>query len=206
MIAAGGGGSGDMTKAVYDTNDDGEVDLLEDFSFTGGELHFIITSDSLFIAIDLTTGDTLFSYTEFARRETLASEFDAKKNLTDVDLFFAYGAGAELAGDTALFLTTLDKVHGDRRVYEDSVEFVYIEYELSAGDTLDCSLEYGSTLWSSDGTIADFNLGGGTGNITSFTTSTIPDGNHVWVDVTYVEAGKKPTFFRMKVYTYIKRD
>jgi len=84
----------------------------------------------------------------------------------DTTLFFNYGAGGELAGDTALFATTKDKVHGDRRVTTDSIKFVLWENEISSGDTLIYSVVYGDTLWDADGPML-YKIEGSDSNLTN---------------------------------------
>lgn len=126
--------------------------------------------------------------------------------LTDSNLFFAYGAGGELTGDTILFGTTQDLVHGHRKVLNDSVEIVISETHISTGDTLDFSYVYGDTLGDSDGTIVAISVDGGLTTTTSFTTSTIPPDNYIWIDVTGVTVARKPILFRADLYVYTKRD
>lgn len=126
--------------------------------------------------------------------------------LTDIDLWYSFGAGAELAGDTVLFATTQDKVFGHRKVYEDSIEIMRVETWISSGDTMDFSIVYGDTIWDADGTVVAITPEDSLDVTTSFTTSTIPEGNYVWIDVTAVVGTRKPICFRCDVYAYIKRD
>jgi len=66
LNTAGGGGSGDMTKAVYDTDDDGAVDEVEGFTPAGGSVTLagadavtFQTPGTVTVDIEATTTDTL---------------------------------------------------------------------------------------------------------------------------------------------------
>ena len=126
--------------------------------------------------------------------------------ITDTTLFFAYGAGGELPGDTVLFDTTKDKVHGHRKVYEDSLEIVRIETWLSDSDTLDYLYVYGDTIWDADDTIVAIAAKDSVTVTTSFIISTIPEGNYIWIDATATVPTRKPICFRSDLFAYIKRD
>jgi len=131
---------------------------------------------------------------------------DSYPLLTDTVLIYSFGAGGGLAGDTALFLTTLDQVHGHVKIYEDSLQLGKIETYISSGDTLRFSLVYGDTIFDADGTLVTIAADEGVTNTTSFSISTLRERNYIWIDVLSVVAGKKPIVFRCDLYGYIKRN
>lgn len=127
--------------------------------------------------------------------------------LTDTRTVALFGAGAGAAGDTALIDASYN-AYGYFRMDEDSLEVTKIITNVSTGDTVNYSVVYNDSLWTTAGcdTIVTIPAGAGETITTVFTIDTVPEDNYIWVEMDAVVAGSKPIKFRVELVGYIKRD
>jgi hypothetical protein len=200
--------SSGVAAGSYMTGFDGAA--LPTFAEMRGEisdsLDAFVSDGETGIALADSSGVAAGSYFTGFDAAALTATVATKLSITDTVLIYSFGAGGGLAGDTALFLTTLDQVHGHVKIYEDSLQLGKIETYISSGDTLRFSLVYGDTIFDADGTLVTIAADEGVTNTTSFSISTLRERNYIWIDVLSVVAGKKPIVFRCDLYGYIKRN
>lgn len=192
---------GETGVALADSSGVAAGSYVTGWDFVAGQALKVDLADSSGVA----AGSYVTGYDYATGIALKANSSDVALN-TDVDLFFAYGGGFSLPGDTALWIMDADKEIGYRKQIEDTLIITLIEWDLSAGDTLNYSYVYGDTLEDADVTILAVTAGGGRVAYTSFTNAKVPEGNYVWIDIGEQIAGKKPIYFRSEIYGYIKRD
>jgi len=138
----------------------------------------------------------------------IQTQLTAKPDLADVFTLADFGAGIGLAGDTALITAALNG-YGNYYRKEDSTIITEIITNIPAGDTVNYSVVYNDTLWSTAvtcDTIATIAADGGETLTTSFDVSNIPEDMYIWIEMDNVVLTRKPIKFRSKILGYIKRD
>lgn len=119
----------------------------------------------------------------------------------DTTLFTTFFYGHGLPGDT-IYSNIAYNSYGYEKVLSKQ-DMLYIETWISSGDSINFSLVYNDTLWSTTNcdTLCTIAAGGGKTTTTTFNVDYLSLGDYLWMEHDTAIATKKPIKFRSKVYT-----
>jgi len=119
----------------------------------------------------------------------------------DTVLFTTFSFGQGLPGDT-IYSNIAYNGYGYEKVL-DKQDVIYVETWISSGDSINFSLVYNDTLWSTTNcdTLCTIAAGAGKTVTSTFNIDYLSLGDYLWMEHDTAIATKKPIKFRSKVYT-----